>query len=319
MSSKCPLEASHQVPRAKESPRLPALSKRPNSATASGRAFTEVGLNATIYHDTLDTIEETDLDLTDIPKEDKPVDLNATLPYLDATTGDDVQNRQADRLTSIPQKPQLSRHEDGLGHRREEPKVEPPFKSRRVQVPSADITKGISQIEPSPKKPPKRKLPNPTPQKIGVLVGVPCRRRSSIKPNEDLQKEKLKHLAVVFLLSRLKSPPSSGTATFEIRSLAVIGNDQVETSCALRQDATPLTAPHVGTESTQKDAPPPIFRTRPARYAFPLQQAGRQWESRVRAPPGESSGNTLRTVLNVYSQLTVSSTGLQNDGQVHRG
>lgn len=168
----------------------------------------EVDLNATIYHDTLDTIEETDLDLTDIPKDDKPVDLNATLPYLDATDFPIAQSsteafsveltksKSQQVMTSetgelidpddIPPETSTLVMKTELGPPKEEPKVEPPFKSRRVQVPSADITKGISQIEPSPKKPPKRKLPNPTPQKIGVLVGVPCRRRSSIKPKYEM-------------------------------------------------------------------------------------------------------------------------------------
>lgn len=166
----------------------------------------EVDLNATIYHDTLDTIEVTDLDLPELPKDDKPVDLNATLPYLDATDFPVAQSsteafsepveltksKSQQVMTSetgelidpdeIPPETSTLVMKTELGPAKEEPKVEPPFKSRRVQVPSADITKGISQIEPSPRKPPKRKLPNPTPQKIGVLVGVPCRRRSSIKP-----------------------------------------------------------------------------------------------------------------------------------------
>ncbi|XP_055625344.1 uncharacterized protein LOC129768013 [Toxorhynchites rutilus septentrionalis] len=95
--------------------------------------------------------------------------------------------------------------------------LEPPFKkNRRIQVPSGDITKGISSIEPSPKKPHKKKFTDPTPQKIGVLFGIPCRRRPSKNASdENRQLEMLKHLGIVFLFSRLKNPIKWNADTFE--------------------------------------------------------------------------------------------------------
>ncbi|XP_021697535.1 uncharacterized protein LOC110675885 [Aedes aegypti] len=145
---------------------------------------------------------------------------------------------------------------------------EPPFKkNRRVQVPSSDITTGISSIEPSPKKLPKKKLHDPTPQKIGVLVGIPCRRKSSINgSSETLQLELLKHFSLIFLFSRLKNPMKWDATTFEeIRSLGEsIDSSSVTTKFSVdyqeRNYHLRLTSTVAKGRINSKDAPPPTFK-----------------------------------------------------------
>ncbi|XP_062550113.1 uncharacterized protein LOC134214828 [Armigeres subalbatus] len=154
----------------------------------------------------------------------------------------------------------------------EEPyaELELPFKkNRRVQVPSSDITKGISSIEPSPKKPPKKKFQDPTPQKIGVLIGVPCRRKSSINGSPEVaQLEMLKHFSLVFLFSRLKNPLKWDLSTFEeIRSLGdSVDCSQVTTRLCVQYQGLDY---HLGLTNTvakgrinsTNDAPPPTFKS----------------------------------------------------------
>ncbi|XP_055610104.1 uncharacterized protein LOC129757031 [Uranotaenia lowii] len=151
----------------------------------------------------------------------------------------------------------------------EEPpaEVEPPFKkNRRIQVPSADTTRGIYSIEPSPKKPPKRKFHDPTPQKIGVLVGISCKRLSKITGMEAVQLEMLKHFSVVFLFSRFQNPHKWDAFTFkEIRSLG----DATDNNLVM--DKFPITYMDLIYEMTltdtivkgrinSKDAAPPNFK-----------------------------------------------------------
>nr|XP_029734390.1 uncharacterized protein LOC109408055 [Aedes albopictus] len=145
---------------------------------------------------------------------------------------------------------------------------ETPFKkNRRVQVPSSDITKGITSIEPSPKKRPRKKLRDPAPQKIGVLVGVPCRRKSSISNSpEAQQQELLKHFSLIFLFSRLKNPIKWDTTTFkEIQMLAnSIDSSMVTTKLFVQyQDRgyhLRLTSTVAKGRINSKDAAPPNFK-----------------------------------------------------------
>ncbi|XP_053699150.1 uncharacterized protein LOC128746126 [Sabethes cyaneus] len=148
--------------------------------------------------------------------------------------------------------------------------LEPPFKkNRRVQVPSSDITRGISSIEPSPKKPPKKKLHDSTPQKIGVLAGIPCRRRSSHvtggNDNAD-QLDAIKHLALVFLFSRLKKPSKWSAETFEqIRSVeATISPEMIVSKFSLNYEDKIYHLSLTGTIAKGRvqsvEAPPPNFK-----------------------------------------------------------
>ncbi|XP_065086718.1 uncharacterized protein LOC135708544 [Ochlerotatus camptorhynchus] len=146
---------------------------------------------------------------------------------------------------------------------------DPPFKkNRRIQVPSNDITKGISSIEPSPKKPIKKRLHDPTPQKIGVLVGVPCRRRPSKGgSDENQQQDLLKHFTLVFLFSRLKNPMKWDVATFE--EIQALGNSidstMVNTKfCVQYKDldhSITLTSTLAKGRINSTDAPPPTLKS----------------------------------------------------------
>ncbi|XP_058833637.1 uncharacterized protein LOC131691340 [Topomyia yanbarensis] len=145
---------------------------------------------------------------------------------------------------------------------------EPPFKkNRRIQVPSKDITRGISSIEPSPKKLPKKKLHDPTPQKIGVLVGIPCQRKLSRDLREDnKQLDMMKHLSLVFLFSRLKNPLKWNATTFEeIRSIGDnIHSSLVMTKFSVNYNSKTyymaLTSTVVKGRINSSDAPPPNFK-----------------------------------------------------------
>ncbi|XP_055525580.1 uncharacterized protein LOC129718638 isoform X2 [Wyeomyia smithii] len=146
--------------------------------------------------------------------------------------------------------------------------LEPPFKkNRRVQVPSSDITRGISSIEPSPKKPLKKKLHDPTPQKIGILVGIPCRRRPSkgLSP-EDAQLDIIKHFALVFLFSRLKNPSKWDVKTFE--EIKALG-DNISSALVMSKFSVPyeekiyhllLTGTIAKGRIRSTNAPPPNFK-----------------------------------------------------------
>ncbi|XP_058461004.1 uncharacterized protein LOC131436349 [Malaya genurostris] len=144
---------------------------------------------------------------------------------------------------------------------------EPPKKNRRVQVPSKDITTGISSIEPFSKNTPKKKLHDPAPQKIGILIGIPSRRKnSSVLSDANQHLDMVKHLSLVFLFSRLKNPMKWNATTFEeIHSLGDnIQSNLVMTKFGINYKSKTyhmkLTSTVVKGRINSPQAPPPTFK-----------------------------------------------------------